>query len=211
MKISVGIADDHPIVTNGIATMLKGHPLIELCSVSKNGAELMKSLSLKQPQVILLDIQLPDTPGDELAPRIMKHYPGIAILVLTNMNQTFYVRSMFSSGVKGYLLKSADKETLIDAIEKVSRGEQYIDASLKEQMAYEMLDLRRVHDKPILTKREQQILELVANEKTTAEIAGELTLSISTVENHRLNLFFKFSVKNAAGLVRKAIQLGFIK
>jgi len=211
MKIKVSIADDHPIVTNGISTILKDHPLIELCDIVYDGKELLSALKKQQPDALLLDIQLPDMQGDELADIITHKYPQIAILVLTNMDLTFQVRMMFRNGVKGYLLKSATTDTLVEAIETVTRGEQYIDAHLRERLAFEMVDLHRAQSKPMLTKKELQILRLIAEEKTSLEIAEILHSSRNTIQNHRVSLFFKFSVKNVAGLIRKALQLGFIE
>lgn len=210
MKLKVSIADDHTIVLNGVSTLLRNHPLIEISHLSPNGKELLANMKKEQPDILLLDIHMPDIQGDDLAKTLSEQYPDTGIIALTNMDQTFYVRNMFMNGVKGYLLKSAGKEALIEAIETVSRGKQYIDKHLREQMAYEMLDLHHAHNKPMLTKREKQILELIANEKTNSEISKALNISVSTVENHRINLFFKFSVKNVAGLIRKALQLGYI-
>ncbi len=210
MKIKVCLADDHAIVIRGVASLLKDHPLIELCHTATSGAELLVNMKQQAPDILLLDIHLPDIQGDDLAKTITEHYPQTGIIALTNMDQTFYVRNMFMNGVKGYLLKSAGQDALIEAIEAVSRGKQYIDKHLREQMAYEMVDLHHAQSRPMLTKREKQILDLIANEKTNGEIAKILNVSISTVENHRLNLFFKLGVKNVAGLVRKAIQLALI-
>lgn len=211
MKIKVSIADDHVIVTNGISMILKDHPLVELGFVAHSGQELLKTIKNNQPDVLLLDIQLPDKQGDELAAIVSRDYPEVAIIALTNMDQTFHVRSMFRNGVKGYLLKSATTRILIEAIETVLRGQQYIDHALREKMAFELVDIHSARHIPTLTKRERQILEFIADEKTSSEIAHILNLSQSTIENHRVSLFFKFSVKNVAGLVRKAIQLGLIQ
>lgn len=210
MKLKVGLADDHAIVIQGVISLLKNHPLIELCHTASSGNELLANMKKEVADILLLDIHLPDIQGDDLAKSISETYPQTRIIALTNMDQTFYVRNMFMNGVKGYLLKSAGKEALVEAIETVNRGKQYIDQHLREQMAYEMLDLHHSQSRPMLTKREKQILDLIANEKTNAEISKILNVSISTVENHRLNLFFKLGVKNVAGLVRKAIQLALI-
>jgi len=199
MKIKVMIADDHPVVIQGIQRMLEGHPSIELCAVCRNGG-------------LLLDIQMPGKQGDELAQVISRTWPGIAILALTNLDQPFHVRNMLHNGARGYLLKSSEQEVLTEAIETVHNGGQYIDASLKESMYQDMLGSRsKGNAVPALTQREQEILELIASEYTSAQIAKKLFVSISTVENHRTNIFFKLDVKNTAGLVRKAIRLGLIK
>lgn len=212
MKIKVSIADDHPIVLTGLEKILKGHPLVELCNISRNGESLLNNLELQVPDVLLLDIQMPGKQGDELAKIISAKYPAVSILVLTNMDQAFHVRNMFMNGAMGYLLKSTDQYTLIEAIETVSRGNQYVDPALRDQMLHELLDTKkRTSSLPTLTKREKEVLELIAEEMTSPQIAKKLFISLSTVENHRLNLLFKLGVKNAVGLVRKAIQFGLIR
>lgn len=211
MNIKISLLDDHLIVTRGLSTILEEQHFITLQNTYSTGRQLLDGLKQNQPDVLLLDIQLPDIQGDELAKTVSKLYPQIAILVLTNMDQVFYVRNMFANGARGYLLKSADTHTLLVAIKTVYSGQQYVDISLREQMAYELLDARKAKHQPMLTKREQQILELISEEKTNTEIAETLFLSISTIESHRLNLFIKLGVKNAAGLVRKGIQMGLIK
>lgn len=212
MSIRITIADDHHVVVEGLQRMLEGQPKVTICDVCMNGNALMESLAKQQPDVLLLDIQMPGTQGDELAKIITEQYPQVTILTLTNLNQTFHVRNMFLNGAKGYLLKSADQFTLLEAIETVHKGNQFVDPSLREQMLSEMLENRaKAHSVPVLTQREKEILELIASEYTSAQIGKKLFLSLSTVENHRINIFFKLGVKNVAGLVRKAIQLGIIK
>lgn len=209
MKLSVHIADDHVITTSGIERMLQDHPLIAIDGIYHNGQSLLKGLETRQPDVLLLDIQIPGMQGDELAKTITEKYPAIVILVLTNMDLPFYVRNMFASGVKGYLLKSASKNTLVEAIETVNRSQTYIDRALRP-LVNELIGSKRKPDMLTLTKREQHILEMVAGEKTNQQISKELFISLRTVENHRTNLFLKLGVKNVAGLVRKGIQMGLI-
>lgn len=209
MKLSVHIADDHVITTSGIERMLQDHPLIAIDGIYHNGQSLLKGLETRQPDVLLLDIQMPGMQGDELAKTITEKYPAIVILVLTNMDLPFYVRNMFASGVKGYLLKSASKNTLVEAIETVNRSQTYIDRALRP-LVNELIGSKRKPDMLTLTKREQHILEMVAGEKTNQQISKELFISLRTVENHRTNLFLKLGVKNVAGLVRKGIQMGLI-
>jgi len=211
MSISISIADDHPIVLAGLEKLLKDHPRIELLDLCPSGTVLLDKLKDRQPDVLLLDIQMPDKQGNELARIISQEYPQIVILVLTNLDQTFHVRNMFVNGARGYLLKDADQHTLLDAIETVHKGNQYVDASLRSRMLYEMLDTKRANNVPTLTKREQEILELIAGELTSAQIAKHLSISLHTVENHRVNIFFKLGVTNAVGMIRKAVQLGLIK
>lgn len=212
MSIKVTIADDHPVVVEGIRNILQEDKRIEVLDCCKDAETMLAALKKRQPDVVLLDIQMPGQQGDEISKIITAKYPAIAILTLTNLNQTFHVRNMFLNGARGYLLKSTDKHTLLQAIETVHKGEQYVDASLREQMLYEMIETRaKGNSIPVLTHREKEIMNLIAAEMTSQEIAKKLFISLSAVENHRLNLLSKLGVKNAVGLVRKAIQMGIIK
>lgn len=211
MKLKISIADDHVLTTSGIERLLEDHPGIVLTGIYHDGASLLAGLEQEPPDVLLLDIQMPDTTGDELATIITHKYPAVAILALTNMDLPFYLRTMFASGVKGYLLKSATRQILVTAIETVGRGQQYIDAGMKDSLAFELVDSRRALASPTLTRMEQKILELVAAGKTSQEMAAELFVSLKTVENHRAHLFFKLGVNNAASAVLKGIQLGLIR
>jgi DNA-binding NarL/FixJ family response regulator len=212
MKITVTITDDHPVVINGIQKMLLEYPHIEIYDTCRNGDELMACLKKRQPDVLLLDIQMKGLQGDEVAKAVSGQYPQVAILALTNLDQAFHIRNMFLNGAKGYLLKTAGPHILIEGIETVCKGKQFIDHDLKDLMLHDMLETRaNANGIPALTKRETEILNLIANEMTSPEIAQKLFISLSAVENHRLNLLFKLNVKNAVGLIKKAIHLGLIK
>jgi len=209
--IKVSIADDHPIVLNGLQNILKDFRTLEITGVFRNGKELLNGLRRQQPDVLLLDINMPDLQGDELTKIISSNYPQVKVLVLTNIDQIFFVRHLFKNGACGYLLKNAESDTLYEAIKAVYMGIRYIDPALKEKIGQEMFDEAGAPAIPTLTRREQEILELIAEELTSHQIAQKLFITLSTVENHRLNLFLKLGVKNVAGLVRKSVQLGLIK
>jgi DNA-binding NarL/FixJ family response regulator len=211
MKIKVSIVDDHPIVLKGMDKILSDHPDIELIHVSRSADMLFNNLYLQLPDVLLLDIQMPGVQGDELAKEVSRRYPQVAILALTNMDHPFYVRNMFKNGARGYILKSANQRQLIEAIVQLSRGEKYVDETLKDTLFYGILSDSPDSSVPTLTKREQEILELISEELTSQQIAKKLFITVSTVENHRINLFLKFGVKNAVGLVKKGMQLGLIR
>ena len=212
MKITVIITDDHPVVINGIEKILMEYNHIEVLGACVNGEELLLRLKAQQPDVLLLDIQMKGMQGDEVAQQVSKLYPGIAILVLSNLDQAFHIRNMFLNGAKGYLLKTAGPSRFINAIETVHKGKQFIDDDLKDLMLHDMMETRaNANGVPALTKRETEILHLIANEMTSPEIAKKLFISLSAVENHRLNLLFKLNVKNAVGLIKKAIHLGLIR
>jgi DNA-binding NarL/FixJ family response regulator len=211
--IKIAITDDHPLVITGIEKVLAGFKHFELTGSYQNGEDLLNGLKNQQPDVLLLDIQMPGQNGDELARIIHKQYPAIRILALTGFDTPFYVRSMLQSGCKGYLLKNTGQQTLIEAIETVYRGEQYIEAGLKEALLGNMLKLRKQKSSatPALTDREKDVLKLIVAEYSSPEIAKELFLSLRTVENYRLHLLQKLQVKNTAGLVKAALELDLLE
>lgn len=212
MSIKVFIADDHPIVLEGIQKILADCTDISIDRAFFNGHDLLEGLKSEQPDVLLLDIQMPGKQGDEIADRIHKDYPAVAVLALTNLDQSFHVQNMFKSGAKGYLLKSSGKEKIIDAIKSVNKGDQYVDPLMREQMVLDMLDSRvKNASTPALTEREKEVLQLIVDELTSPEIAERLFISQRTVEHHRDNLLFKLDVKNTAGLVKKALQLKLVQ
>ena len=157
--------------------------------------------------VLLLDIQMPGKSGIELAAVITKQYRDIKIIALTNIDVVAQIKKILQQGVMGYLLKDANPATIINAIETVYGGEQYIQEQLRQQL---LNSLSAGNAKQIVTRREKEILQLIVDEFTNQEIADKLFLSLRTVENHRNNLLQKLDVKNTAGLVKVAIQEGLV-
>ncbi len=212
MSIRIAIADDHPVVTKGLQNMLLNYPHISVTGIYSNGGELLSGLKQEVPDVLLLDIQLPDKNGDELAQAILKKYGDIKILALTNFNSVLYVNSMFRNGAKGYLLKTTEEDILIKAIETVYEGGEFLEESLKEEFRQFEQNMRRESTlKATLTPREKEILQLIANGCTGNEIAQQLFISFNTVEHYRNNILLKMDVKNTAALIKKALSLGFVK
>ncbi|MET6999976.1 response regulator transcription factor [Chitinophaga defluvii] len=209
MQIKLAITDDHLMVINGLKTMLAPYPHISVVYDTTCAGNLLQALSQVQPDVLLLDIQMPDMDGMELCKQVRKSYPAIRIIALTNFMESHYIKQMLRNGAMGYLLKNTDQATLLTAIEKVYAGEQYLDATLQRNMLTEMItgQKRTAYDIP-LTRREKEILKLIAEEHSNQEIADMLYISLRTVETHRLNLTQKLAVKNTAGLVKEAIKRG---
>lgn len=211
MNIRINIADDHPMVINGMKEMLSHYKQIEIVNTYRNGIDLMNGLKNSLPDVLLLDIQMPGQSGDELTPLILKAYPSIRILAITNFDNTLYVNNMLQNGALGYLLKNTDEQTLVSAIETVFQNKQFLKPEMDEKLKEFRRQLKRqTSAKFSLTPREKQILQLIINECSSQEIAAQLNLSLRTVENYRLNLSLKLEVKNMAGLVRKAIMMGLV-
>jgi len=213
MPITVAITDDHPLAVAGLQNMLSSSNHIKVLNTYSNGAALLLGLETEQPDVLLLDVLLPDTKGPELAGLIHSRYPKINILAITSLDAPVHVKAMLRNGCKGYLLKNTDVQTLIHAIEEVHKGNEYIEPSIKEQMLQNMLHFKKQTSikKPSLTRRETEILHLIIEENTNQEIADKLFLSLRTIENHRFSLFQKLDVKNTVGLVKAAIQLGLME
>ncbi len=213
MPIKVVITDDHPLAIGGIENMLRAHDHIQITGAYTSGAALLAGLVQEQPDVLLLDILMPDQSGQDLAEIISKKYPRVRMLALTSLDAPYYVRGMMRRGCSGYLLKNTDQETLIKAIEEVHQGREFIEPALREQMIYNTLKGKRSHPSPpipVLTQREKEVLQLIIEEYTSQEIAEKLFLSLRTVEGHRLNLLQKLDAKNTVGLVKTALQMGLV-
>jgi DNA-binding NarL/FixJ family response regulator len=211
--IKVAITDDHPLVTKGIISMLAPFSQIEIVGVYHTAAATLQGLEEKTPDVLLLDIILPDQSGKELVPVIRQRFPQVQIVALTSLDAPTMVSAMMRRGCMGYLLKDTDTATLIAAIEAVHRNESFIEPSLKEKMVQNMIRFRDNNSRPapVITQREKQVLQLIAEECSTQEIADRLFISFRTVENHRQRLLQKLDVKNTIGLLKVAIQAGLIK
>jgi len=211
MPITVAIVDDHPLATTGLRNMLAVSGDIQVTDSYHNAAAALAGLEQRQPDVLLLDIQLPDMKGEDLADRISRAWPGIKIVVITSLDAPIHIKVMMRNGCKGYLLKNTDVDTLIQAIETVHEGREFIEPALKEQMVQHMLQFRRNDRRPpTLTRREIEILQLIVAEHTNHQIAEKLCLSMRTIEKHRFSLLQKLDAKNTAGLVKTAIEFGYI-
>jgi len=205
--IKVSITDDQEIILNGLQKILSLSADIEVLATYKNGEQLLEGLAAQQPDVLLLDIQMPGQSGIELAGILSKKFPAVKIIALTNVDIIPQVKKMLGQGCMGYLLKDATTEVIFEAIETVHRGEQYLHEPIRKQLLKSFSEKKQ---KNILTRREKEILGLIVGELSNKEIAEKLNLSIRTVENHRNHLLQKFDVKNTAGLVKLAVTEGWV-
>jgi len=212
-KIQIDIVDDHQMVLDGLRQMLSSFPDIQIQNTYLTGQSLLAGLKKQQPDVLLLDIQLTDYTGEDLVPLLIKNYPAVRILAVTSIDTTARVRNLMRMGCLGYVLKNVQSNTLLEAVETVYKGLSYITPELKEQLLEDMLHLKKEMpaQQLLLTRREKEILQLIALEYSSRDIADKLYISLNTVENHRKHLFQKMDVKNLAGLMRKALMLGLIK
>lgn len=210
--IRVAIADDHPMIIDGVQNMLEGCAHIQLINSFKSGDLVLDGLEAKPADVLLLDIQMPNITGDELCPAILKKFPDIKVLVLTNFDSALYANNMFKRGAHGFLLKAAEREVLISAIETVYKGESFLDREMEEKVRQMSLMERNVtFSKTSLTPRELTILQLLVDGKSAPQIADEIFLSLRTVVNYRTSIMRKLDCNNIAALVKKALQSGLAK
>jgi DNA-binding NarL/FixJ family response regulator len=197
------IVDDHNIVIEGICALLYGEPEFEVTGYAVNGNNCLVYLIAHTVDVVLLDISLPDIGGVDLCRLIKTKYPDTMVLALTTFNQGIYVRKMMESGASGYLLKDTSRQEFITAIQTVAQGKIYLSPMANQAL---QSDTRQLIAIPTLTKREKEVLGYVAKGLTNAQIAGQLSISIDTVDSHRKNLHAKLNVKNTAQLVRYAVE-----
>lgn len=201
MPTKVFIVDDHYMVVEGIRSLLQHEASIEWVGHAMTASSCLAFLKQNEVDVVLMDINLPDKSGIDLCIEVKKAFPTIFILGLSTFNQQSFIQKMMGNGASGYLLKNASQEELMEGIQEVMKGKLYL--SLE---AAQSLRQSAETPVPVLTRREKEILELIADGMTNNEIAQKLFISVSTVDTHRKNLLAKFEAKNIAALIRMATQ-----
>lgn len=210
--IRVVATDDHLMVLRGLEVMLRPARDIDFVKSFQNGRQTLDQLQEVQPDVLLLDINLPDINGIDLCKTLRKRFPCLHIIALSNLNGPAFIKNMIKNGADGYPLKTVKRDELQTAIRQVCRNKQYLQKSVQQQLINDSIGISdRKMFIPKLTKREGEVLNLIAEEHTTNEIAEKLFVSPKTIECHRMHLIQKFAVRNTAGLMRIAIEKGLIK
>ena len=204
MATRIFIVDDHYMVIEGIRSLLQNEKGIEWAGHAMNADSCLAFLKQKQPDVILMDINLPDKSGIDLCAEVKKLYPSVFIIGLSTFNQQSFIRRMMDNGASGYVLKNATQEELLDGIQTVMKGKLY----LSDEAAVSLQSSGS--DVPVLTRREKELLALIADGMTNSEIATRLFVSVATVDTHRKNLLAKFDARNIAMLVKTAVQMQLI-
>jgi len=211
-KIKILIVDDHALVRAGIRSLLIDVPEIEVIDEAESGAEAKIKIAKQKPDLILLDISMPDINGLELAEYIKNNILGIKIIILTMHENEEYYLSAMEKGVSGMLFKSINKKELIQAIKTVADDKVYFD-SVFSQKIKDSFQAKLIQESPanpketvLLTRREREILKHVARGLSNLEIAEQLSISIRTVETHKTNLMQKLNIKTAHALYRFAFE-----
>ena len=211
MTIRIVLADDHALVRAGIRALVERIPGFEVVAEAGDGREAIALVAEHKPDVALINISMPELNGLEAAARIASAHPHTRVVMLSLHADEEYVRRALSHGASGYLVKSADAAELELAIRAASRGDVWLSPSVSRSVVRSMLD-KTAHDEPfeILTPRQREVLQLVAEGKTSKDIADRLGLSVKTVESHRAQLMKRLGVTNLPALVRTAIRLGVV-
>lgn len=195
------IVDDHQMIIEGLKSLLQNEKDIELVGSANSAERCLQFFKVHTCDVILMDINLPDTNGIELCEIITKKYPKVKVIALSTFTQGTYIRKMIENGANGYLLKNADKHEILKAINIVINGSNYLTLEAEKSLKYEN-DLQ--NKLPKLTKREKEVLTLIIDGFTSIQISEKLFVSIDTVDSHRKNLHSKLNVKNTAMLIKFA-------
>lgn len=207
--IKIVIADDHHILLDGLKAMLDKQDNIEVLATYDHGQALLDDLQKIKPDLALVDINMPGMQGPELTQKIKELNPGVFVITLSMYDDAAHIMEMIEAGVSGYLLKNVNDKELIDAITQVMAGKMYFSSEVSEKLTTLVMHQQRKLDQPVmpkLTERELEILKLIANEHSNAEIADILFISERTVETHRKNMLRKTNNKTIVGLIKYAME-----
>lgn len=204
--IRVLIADDHAIVREGLKQILADTKDIVVAGEAENGLEAIKTSRSCKPQVLLLDISMPDRSGIEVLKQIKKELPGIAVLMLSMHREDQYAIRSLKAGASGYLNKQSAPAELVNAIRQVAAGKKYITVELAQALANHLDDDQETPSHELLSDREYQTLMMIASGKTVSDIANELMLSVKTISMYRSRLLVKMKLRNNAELTHYAIK-----
>lgn len=208
------IADDHKVFRQGLRYTLNTDPQLKCIGEAENGKQLLQLLASIQPDVILMDLKMPEMDGMEATKAIRQLYPDVKILVLTMYDDEQFVLHMLDMGVNGYLVKNADPEEIIKALYTVHENDYYFNDMVSRLMLRTIVNKKQVQQRTKenvqLSDKETEILRLICLEHTNAEIAEKVFLSQRTVEGIRSTLLEKIGVRNTAGLVMYAVKKGIV-
>lgn len=204
MPVRIFIVDDHPMVVAGLKALLGQLENIEVTGAAENAFDTISFLKKNTVDIMLLDINLPDINGIDLCKKIRKEFPEIKILGISTFSERSYISRMIGNGASGYLIKSASAEEIADAIQTVLSGKLYLSLAMEHVLRPSSAMLADAL--PALTKREKEVLQLIAEGLTNNQIAEKLFISPLTVDSHRKNLLTKLNVNNTASLIRLAVE-----
>jgi two-component system response regulator NreC len=212
--IRIVLADDHSILRSGLRALLEHHPDLQVVGEASDGRELIKLVEELQPDVVVTDIGMPNLNGTEATQQITAKYPGVSVIMLSMHSDEAYVLRALKAGARGYLLKESVEADLLAAIRAVSQGKAFftpeISALLVQDYIRQMQDKNVVDSYELLSAREREILQLVAEGKSNKDVANMLNLSVYTVETHRGNILQKLNLHSVPELILYAVRKGIV-
>jgi DNA-binding NarL/FixJ family response regulator len=214
--IRIVMIDDHHLFALAIKSLFTEADGIRVVGITASADEAEQLVAAEQPEVLITDLSMPDINGIELCKRLLRLFPELSVLCLTMHREQHFIRKMIDAGVKGYVLKTADKEELVRAVAAIARGEQYFSpevaaALLQPSFKQQPSQQEGKYPHELLSKRELEIALLIARELTTQEIADKLFISARTVESHRTHLMEKIGARNTAGIVKFVVEYGLLE
>ena len=206
--IRIALVDDHPVVLAGIRALLQGVPEVELVGEANTGATGLKAICECAPDIAVIDLSLPDISGMELARRVSRRCPDVKIIALTVHEDRAYVHPVLEAGARGYLLKRSAADELLRAIRAVNQGAIYLDPAIAEKASMSAPELASAGGE--LSRREEDVLRLVAQGFSNKQIAGELEVSVKSVETYKARASEKKGLHSRADIVRYGIKQGWL-
>ncbi len=212
MKLRVVLADDHQVIREGLRTLIEEQSDMEVVAEAANGREAIRLCGEMKPQVVVMDVAMPDLNGIEATRQIMAECPTTKVLALSMHADKHYAAGMLGAGAAGYVLKDCAFEELADAIRRVATGGSYLSPEIEGVVLRDYVERLSGEGGPsafsVLTDREREVLQLVAEGHTTKQIADRLHVSVKTIESHRQNIMDKLEIRSIAELTKYAIREG---
>lgn len=199
--MKVILIDDHPILLNGLVSILKSSGQVDILGTGGSSVEAMNLLSQNLPDILLCDYNLPDETGLALVQKVRRIYPSVKIIILSMHSEAYLVKEILKEGVQGYVLKKDTREELLAALETVNAGRMYFSNEINSIL---MKSLHDPEEEKLLTERELEVLQLIAQECNNKQISERLFISERTVETHRKNIFRKTKTSSLVGLIKFA-------
>jgi len=212
--ITIFLADDHTIVRQGLAKILEAEPNLRVIGEAQNGREAVKKVQVLRPDFVIMDIAMPLLNGIEATRQIKKFSPQTKIIILSMHSHDRYISELISIGASGYLLKDSTGGEIVKAISAAMKGDVYLSPSISRRVIEDYLTLKKKSSREdlytILSNREREVFQMIAEGHSTKEISGILFISPSTVKTHRSNIMEKLQINNISQLIQFAIRLGIV-
>lgn len=213
-QINIIIADDHKIFLEGLSELLSKEADLNILGGAGNRLEILEILESTSVHLVIMDIDMGELSGIDLTEEIIQKYPDLKVLALSMHGEKNYIVKMLEAGAKGYILKNAGKEEMLNAIHTVANGNTYLSSQVSSKLIEHIINPEKTKKQNLgdipITDREIEVLRLIVEEYSNSEIAEKLFISVRTVDTHRRNLLEKLGVKNTAGLVKYALQKGLL-